>query len=203
MDTKVLLIGGGLAALALYLFKKKNEDKNNAKNSDNETADLTDKETQQALQIQAIIEPFQMLGQWTTKNLYGSTADSAKLLNILLECTDWAKLQKKFRALCNNEYTLNSALQSALPDDYFKKAIEIAAAKKVVTTKSCTAYLYEGSNTLATTKNFQANTILGALKSKTAYQTFFINGFKSSGAVITDLVEVSGYVTGNDNIKLI
>lgn len=204
MDSKILLIGGGLAALAIYLFKKKNEDKNNARGSDRATEDISDKETQQALQLQSLLEPYKtVVNGWSTTNLYGRTAESAKVLNILLECTNWSKLQTKFRALCDNEYTLSAALQSALPDDYYKKAIEIAAAKKVVTVKKCTAYLYEGSATAATQKEFAANTIIGALKSQTAYQTYFINGYKANGTIITDLIEVIGSVTGNDNIKLI
>ncbi len=201
MDGKILLIGGGLGLLALYLFRKKNEDENNAKNADKETEDLTNKETQQALLLKSLLNPEKVavIG-WTTNNLK-SRADYpkvAEILNTLLSVTKWAAVQNSFLKLCNKEYTLLNALQNALPTDIYKKAVEIAAAKKIQTVKDVTAILKDSTApTGMVTLQFQKNTLIGALQKYSGGDVYFINGYKSDGNILKDLIEMSGYVAKN------
>lgn len=198
MDGKILLIGGGLGLVALYLFRKKNEEENNAKKADKETEDLTNNETKQALILKSLLNPekITVLG-WTTNNLK-SRADYpkvAEILNTLLNVTKWAAVQKSFKILCNNEYTLLNALQNALPVDIYKKAIDIASAKKIATTTDIAAVLKD--STQATDQNifFKKNTLLGALKSYSGGYAEFINGYKSDGLIFKDLIETTGRVS--------
>lgn len=202
MDGKILLIGGGLGLLALYLFKKKNEDENNAKDSDKSTADLTDPATQKALYLKSLLKPYPDTNGFVpglTKKVWKT--DSAndgtivKILNALLEVTEWAAIQNKFRALCDGEYTLLSSLQAALPDKWYRKAIEIAAVQKVTTTKKATVILRDSKSTTGIeTKNFNANTLIGALTATSGGEYRFINGYRDNGIIRQDIEEITGSI---------
>lgn len=206
MDTKIILIGGGLAALAAYLFSKKNETKKDTKNQDKTTEDLSDLETQQALQLKSLLNPEKnIIIGWTTNNLK-SRADYpkvAEILNTILNITNWSKVQKKFLALCNNEFTLLNALQSALPVDLYNKAVKLAGAKKLVTNQDITGVtIYDKTLPVGLqTVNFKKNTLIGALDRYSGNYVYFINGYKSDGAVLKDLIEMSGYYTDKSKIK--
>ncbi len=158
-----LLIAGGFLLLAggAFLYFK---------NKDNTTADITDRETQQAMQL------YNMLGVSNTFGWRLSTfhdIPEEKVLNLLLSVTNWKKLQDKFRGLCNNEYSLTKALSDGLDADEYQLAIKLASAAKVVTTTAATFIIYDGIVPL--TKNIAANTVLGALKSETQTVYTFIN----------------------------
>lgn len=206
MDAKIILIGGGLAALAAYLFSKKNETKKDTKNQDKTTEDLSDLETQQALQLKSLLNPEKniVIG-WTTNNLK-SRADYpkvAEILNTILNITNWSKVQKKFLALCNNEFTLLNALQSALTVDLYNKAVKLAGVKKLVTNQDITGVtIYDKTLPVGMqTVSFKKNTLIGALDRYSGNYVYFINGYKSDGAVLKDLIEMSGYYTDKSKIK--
>lgn len=196
MDGKFLLIGGGLGLLALYLFRKKNEDENNAKNADKTTADLTDPATQKALELKSLLNPKKegvINLTWETPTASDGTI--VKILNALLEVTDWAAIQKQFRNLCDGEYTLLNSLQAALPSDWYKKAVEIAAAKKVVTKKNATVILRDSKATAGViTKNFNTNTLIGALTATGGGEYRFINGYRDNGIIRQDIEEITGII---------
>lgn len=206
MDAKIILIGGGLAALAAYLFSKKNETKKDTKNQDKTTEDLSDLETQQALQLKSLLNPEKnIIIGWTTNN-FKSRADYPKvseILNTILNITNWSKVQKKFLALCNNEFTLLNALQSALTVDLYNKAVKLAGAKKLVTNQDITGVtIYDKTLPVGLqTVNFKKNTLIGALDRYSGNYVYFINGYKSDGAVLKDLIEMSGYYTDKSKIK--
>ena len=206
MDAKIILIGGGLAALAAYLFSKKNETKKDTKNQDKTTEDLSDLETQQALQLKSLLNPEKniVIG-WTTNNLK-SRADYpkvAEILNTILNITNWSKVQKKFLALCNNEFTLLNALQSALTVDLYNKAVKLAGAKKLVTNQDITGVtIYDKTLPVGLqTVSFKKNTLIGALDRYSGNYVYFINGYKPDGAVLKDLIEMSGYYIDKSKIK--
>lgn len=206
MDAKIILIGGGLAALAAYLFSKKNETKKDTKNQDKTTEDLSNLETQQALQLKSLLNPEKnIIIGWTTNNLK-SRADYpkvAEILNTILNITNWSMVQKKFLALCNNEFTLLNALQSALPVDLYNKAVKLAGAKKLVTNQDITGVtIYDKTLPVGLqTVNFKKNTLIGALDKYSGNYVYFINGYKSDGAVLKDLIEMSGYYIDKSKIK--
>ena len=114
----------------------------------------------------------------------------------MLSVTDFAKVQAYFQQLCKNEKNLTACLQEACTNEVFKKALELATAKKVITTAAATLVLTD-SETMYNMKtvNVEANTIVGALTS-TYYDmnTNFINGYKEHGVVFTDIEEITGYV---------
>ena len=206
VDAKIILIGGGLAALAAYLFSKKNETKKDTKNQDKTTEDLSDLETQQALQLKSLLNPEKnIIIGWTTNNLK-SRADYpkvAEILNTILNITNWSKVQKKFLALCNNEFTLLNALQSALTVDLYNKAVKLAGAKKLVTNQDITGVtIYDKTLPVGLqTVSFKKNTLIGALDRYSGNYVYFINGYKSDGAVLKDLIEMSGYYIDKSKIK--
>lgn len=152
-----LLIAGGfllLAGGALLYFK--NKAKKDAQQQDSISEDIDDYETQQAIKLKGLLGVSKGAFGWTTNGEVGTYFNAqthVKILNEMLAVVDWSDLQKKFRALCNGEYTLVNALNSALTDNDYKKAIEYAAAKKAVTNQT-----YRAGN-----KTFPANTILGAI----------------------------------------
>lgn len=152
-----LWIAGGfllLAGGALLYFK--NKAKKDAQQQDTISEDIDDYETQQALKLKGLLGVSKDVMGWTTNGEIGTYFNAqthVKILNEMLAVVDWSDLQKKFRALCNGEYTLVNALNSALTDNDYKKAIEYAAAKKAVTNQT-----YRTGN-----KTFPANTILGAI----------------------------------------
>lgn len=203
MNAKFLLIGGALLIGGIYLFKKKNEDENNAKDSDKTTEDLSNPATQKALYLKSLLNPYKTTeGIVTVKTVWKTNSANdgtiVKILNALLDVTAWTTIQSKFRALCDGEYTLLSSLQAALPDKWYKKAIEIAAAQKVITTKNVTVTLRDSeAMTGIVTKNFNANTIIGALTSTNSNEYRFINGYRDNGIVRQDIEEITGIIYAN------
>lgn len=169
-----LLIAGGFLLLAggAFLYFK-NKDKKETKITDNTTADITDQETQQAMQLYNLLGVSNTFG-WGLSTFHNIPEE--KVLNLLLSVTNWKKLQDKFRGLCNNEYSLTKALSDGLDADEYQLAIKLASAKKVITTTATNFLVYKGLG--LETKNIAANTILGALKSENANTYTFINAIE-------------------------
>lgn len=144
----VLVAGAGL-----WLYYR-NAGKREAKKEDEITEDLDDFETAQAVELKGLIGASKTLGVWTTNGeiITASTKAHIKILNVMLAVVDWPKLQKKFRALCDGEFTLTDALNKCLTDADYQQALKFAAAKKVVTT-----------TTYQRGKTYPANTVMGVL----------------------------------------
>ena len=155
-NTGLLIVGGFLVLAGGALLYFKNKAKKDAQQQDTISEDIDDYETQQAIKLKGLLGVSKGVFGWTTNGEIGTYFNAqthVKILNEMLAVVDWSDLQKKFRALCNGEYTLVNALNSALTDNDYKKAIEYAAAKKAVTNQT-----YRAGN-----KTFPANTILGAI----------------------------------------
>ena len=155
-NTGLWIAGGFLVLAGGALLYFKNKAKKDAQQQDSISEDIDDYETQQAIKLKGLLGVSKGITGWTTNGEIGTYFNAqthVKILNEMLAVVDWSDLQKKFRALCNGEYTLVNALNSALTDNDYKKAIEYAAAKKAVTNQT-----YRTGN-----KTFPANTILGAI----------------------------------------
>lgn len=179
-----LLAAGGGA----YLYFK-NKDKQETTTSDKTTNDISDRETQQAMQL------YNMLGVEKTGGLVWRLATihdipEEKVLNIMLEVTNWPKLQEKFRGMCNNEYSLSKALSDGLTVDEYNTAIQYASAKKVVTTQDNTQVTLIDGVTPKMVK-FVANTVVGALTTEQDDTYSFINEVKPDGNLIVGAVQKS------------
>jgi len=156
-NTGLWIAGGFLVLAGGALLYFKNKAKKDAQQQDSISEDIDDYETQQAIKLKGLLGVSKGAFGWTTNGEIGTYFNAqthVKILNEMLAVVDWSDLQKKFRALCNGEYTLVNALNSALTDNDYKKAIEYAAAKKAVTNQT---YRPGGG------KAFPANTILGAI----------------------------------------
>ena len=147
----------------------KNRDKSETKKSDNTTADITDNETQQAMQLYNLLGVSDTFG-WGLKTFYDVPEE--KVLNLLLSVTNWKKLQEKFRGLCNNEYSLTKALNDALDADEYRRAIQYASALKVVTTTQTVLTTLENPVRMTTVP---AGTLVGALVEDGAQSYVFVN----------------------------
>lgn len=145
------LVASGAGVWWYFSRKAKKE----AKELDEIAEDIDDFETAQALELKGLIGASKtpVLG-WTTNGEAVTYATKAhiKILNVMLAVVDWKELQKKFRALCNNEFTLTEALNKCLSDEDYQHALRFAAAPKVVTTTT-----YRRGTT------YPANTVLGVL----------------------------------------
>lgn len=173
MDAKVALVGGGLLLVGGYLFFKSRQNQSDANKTDNATADIDNPITQQALKLYNMlgVERSSLTGNYGLAIFHNIPED--KVLNLMLEITDWNGLQDKFKKLCNNEYSVAKALSDGLDEDEYQLAIKYASAKKVVTTTTATVIVYVGY--VPTAKTVAANTILGAYKSETSTAYTFIN----------------------------
>lgn len=132
--------------------------RNPAKAINKATEDLADYENSQAILLKNLMGVTKTAGIWHTVSEIGiyPSKTHVKILNVMLSVVDWPKLQNKFLALCDNQYTLIDALTAALTDADFQKAIEFAGARKVVTI----AAIQRGTVT------YQPNTVLGVLYSE-------------------------------------
>lgn len=180
-NTGLWIAGGFLVLAGGALLYFKNKAKKDAQQQDSISEDIDDYETQQAIKLKGLLGVSKGAFGWTTNGEIGTYFNAqthVKILNEMLAVVDWSDLQKKFRALCNGEYTLVNALNSALTDNDYKKAIEYAAAKKAVTNQT-----YRTGN-----KTFPANTILGAIVGEGAN----IIGNKTY-KVINEVTSADGY----------
>lgn len=160
MELKNGLILAALGFGAIMIWK--NKEQNTARRVDQITDDLTNEETRIALDLQQIMSPYEIVGLgWTTRVNKSEYDKAADILNTLLRVTDWQKVKTDFRNLCNGVYTLNEALQSSLNTDNYNLALNIASAKKVITTQD-TAAIYITDDNKTYQRYYAANTLLGA-----------------------------------------
>ena len=160
MELKNVLILSALGFGAVMLLQ--NRQRNTARRVDEITDDLSNDDTRIALDLQQIMSPYEILGLgWTTRVNKSEYDKAADILNTLLRVTDWQSVKTDFRNLCNGIYTLNEALQSSLNTDNYNLALNIAGAKKVITTEEVTA-IYIDSNNNKYMRTYAPNTLLGA-----------------------------------------
>ena len=182
----IAALGGGA-----YLYFK-NKDKEASKTSDNATNDISDPATAQAMQLYNMLGISNTGGWWGPATLHNIPEE--KVLNLMLEITDWPKVQEKFRGMCNNEYSLSKALSDGLTADEYQRAIRYASAKKVVTTvDNAVASISAGS--VIKMPTFPKNTILGAYTKTLNGNYGFINaidddGNEIKGSVLTNLAKL-------------
>lgn len=200
MDAKILVAAAGVAIVGIWLFKKKNDEENDNRRQNRETQDLDDPNTLIAVKLKRCLEWEKgTFGQWggpVVKDKFDSPEGQAELYNICLQITDWAGVQKKFSALCNNESTILQAFQEMLKiKDVYNNALDLCKAKKVVTTTSTTATLEQEGTGEPYTMNANANVILGAYTGSYDGKYIFINGFESDGSFFSpQLVRTTGRV---------
>lgn len=176
MELKNGLILAALGFGAIMIFK--NREQNTARRVDQLTDDLTNEDTRIALDLQQIMSPYEVLGiGWTTRVNKSEYDKAADILNTLLRVTDWQKVKTDFRNLCNGVYTLNEALQSSLNTDNYNLALNIAGAKKVITTEEVTA-IYIDSNNNTHVRTYAPNTLLGAFKQQNGNFVVTYAGFE-------------------------
>ena len=179
MDAKILLVGGGLVLAAGYLYYRTRTNQSDTNKADNATADIDDPVTQQALKL------YNALGveRSAITNNYGLAVfhniPEEYVLNLMLEVTDWTALQKKFKNLCNNEYSLVKALSDGLTAEEYNLAIKYASAKKVVTTTATNVTLYDVMP--FRTVSVAADSLIGAYTGDTSASYMFVNGIDNDG----------------------
>lgn len=191
MDSKNGLIFGVLAFLGVGYFVHKNAERRNNRNADNETRDLANDSTRQALAFKALLNVNNNYGFWTVDKV-SMTERVAALFNICLSVTNWAQVQDKFLVLCNNEKRLTDCLQEACNVDVFNKALNLAASSKVETSCSTTiVYDVDGERV---DKSVDKGAYLGAVTENNNLYVSFITSYQVEGFIFKDLIEVTGTV---------
>lgn len=204
MDNKGLILGMFAIGAGLWFLnkrlKEKDEREQEEERAENEAVNEVlnnyseDINTQAAVNLKELMNVNDNFNFWTVDKVT-TTARVCRLYNIMLSITDFAKVQGYFQQLCKNEKNLTACLQEACTNEVFKKALELATAKKVITTAAATLILTDKETMYnMRTVNIEANTNVGALISRNEMNTDFINGYKEHGAVFTDIEEVTGYV---------
>lgn len=200
MDAKILVAAAGVAIFGIWLFKKKNDEENDNRRQNRETADLDDPNTLLAVKLKRCLEwekgTFGTWGGPIIKDKFNSAEGQAELYNICLQITDWPGVQKKFSALCNNESTILQAFQEMLTiKDVYNNALDLCKAKKVVTTENTTITLQQEGTGEPYTMSANANTILGAYTGNYDGKDIFINGFESDGSFFSpQLIRTTGRI---------
>lgn len=93
MEAKKGLIFGFLALLGVGYFAHKNAERRNNRNADNETRDLANDSTRQALAFKDLMNVNNNYGFWTVDKV-SLTERVAALYNICLSVTNWAQVQE-------------------------------------------------------------------------------------------------------------
>lgn len=200
MDAKILVAAAGVAIFGIWLFKKKNDEENDNRRQNRETADLDDPNTLLAVKLKRCLEWEKgIFGTWggpTIKDKFDSAEGQAELYNLCLQITDWPGVQKKFSALCNNESTILQAFQEMLTiKDVYNNALDLCKAKKVVTTENTTITLQQEGTGEPYTMSANDNTILGAYTGSYDGKYIFINGFESDGSFFSpQLIRTTGRI---------
>lgn len=217
MDTKLIIGAAAVAIGAIWLFRKKNQDKNNNKAEEHATENLNDLPTQQALKLRNLLEPKQALitrkwGSWTfdASTPIGQSdrvEKEGQLYNICLEITDWPEVQKKFGKLLNNEATLLQILET-IPDRIYKNCLDFIKANKVITTTATSAQISKydpNGKALFTdqTVQFTEGQIVGAYSGTVNGIVAFVNGFQSDGGIFEpELERFTGRIPQN-KVKIV
>lgn len=202
MELKNGLILAALGFGAIMIFK--NREQNTARRVDQLTDDLTNEDTRIALDLQQIMSPYEVLGiGWTTRVNKSEYDKAADILNTLLRVTDWQKVKTDFRNLCNGVYTLNEALQSSLNTDNYNLALNIAGAKKVITTEEVTA-IYITPENRTYSRTYAPNTLLGAYKQTIDNYIVTYAGFEGIDNLFSDdEMKINQISVSSEKVKLI
>lgn len=202
MDTKFVIGAAAVAIFGIWLFKRKNDEENDNRRQNRETADLNDSDSLLAVKFKRCLEwdkgTFGYSGP-IVKDKFDSAEGQAELYNLCLQVTDWSALQKKFSLLCDNESTILQAFQSMLKiSDVYNNALELCKAKKVVTTTDSNVSLQTDGVNEPYTSSFYANTILGAYLGSYNGMYNFIHGFASDGSFFSaNLIRTTGRISEN------
>lgn len=188
-----------LTALAvigcIVLIKRMRNQNAKNTNAENETtADLSDFETQQAVLLKKYLGVYSVAGVYYTGP--ANLNDSYGVANVCNRIVNWAKVQKKFSALCDNQFTLLRAMEGGLTDNNFRICLNLAKADKVVTTKNADCYVLNSvadKESTGQVENFSMGTVLGA-KNESGY--FFIQYPNYS-----ESVKAYSFLSGYDSNK--
>lgn len=202
MELKNVLILSALGFGAVMLLQ--NRQRNTARRVDEITDDLSDDDTRIALDLQQIMSPYEVVGfGWTTRVNKSEYDKAADILNTLLRVTNWTKVKNDFRNLCNGVYTLNEALQSSLNTDNYNLALNVASAKKVITTQD-TAAIYITDDNKTYQRYYAANTLLGAFKQSTDNSIVTYAGFDGEDNLFSDdEMKINSITVSKDRVKLV
>lgn len=191
MDSKGLLIGSVIAIAGVSYLVHKNAEKRNNRNADNETRDLTNNSTRQALAFKDLMNVNNNFNFWTVDKI-SMTERVAALYNLCLSISNWSEVQTKFLTLTNNEKRLTDCLQEACSVEVFNRALNLAAASKVETSCSTTiVYNYDGERF---DKSVSSGEYLGSVIESNNLYVSFISSYKVEGLIFKDLIEVTGSV---------
>lgn len=199
MNSKILLIGGGLTALTIYLFAKKNADRKDTKKANQVTEDLSVDTSRQALTFKELMNVNNNFNFWTVDKI---TIPSriCQLYNLCLSITNWSEVQNKFAVLCNNEKRLTDCLQQACSTDVFNFALDLAAKEKVITTaETAIAFYYKNQRS---DKTIKKGVLIGALTDSDNLSYTFVNEYRTDGLIIKDILPVTAAIY-KGNAKLV
>lgn len=217
MDSKIIFAGALVLLGGYWIYKKSSETERTTQLANQNTADLSDYSTNAALKIKQALD-WEKMGNLVWKGYIGGITKSgndtkkrANLFNACLAVTDWKETQQKFSALCGNECTLLDALQDTTDDETYNLALELIKCKKVITIIPCNVglqnHLVKNDEAVSEmySKQFDANTVIGAFVANNNGNTMFVNGFASDDYWISefqDLVKTSGF-TAESNVKIV
>lgn len=205
MEVKNGIIFGGVLLTAILIYK--NSERRAAENNDAVSDDLSDHDARIALEFYQIMAPTNITGVgWTTQVYKSDFEKAALLLNTCLKVTDFNATKEKFRQLCDGTYTLSNALASSLRTDFYNSALDLAAAKKVITTKACKVTIGEKrGNTIESNRiDVDAGTLVGALKETYSDSYLCYNGFRGIDNFFSEDEMITYLATGNSSdVKLV
>lgn len=206
MDSKFLIGAAAVTLVGVWLFRRKNEQRVETRQQNQQTENLSDAPTSQAVRLKQALQWKKSLLSWSGQQVTTNyPSRQAALYNVCLEITDWKAVQKKFSALCNNESTLLEAFQTCLDNETYNTALLICSAKKVVTTSVAPAALYlEGDGIPKPTQvEFVADTVCGAFIAQSGETVSFVNSFQSDGGwFFPELQKFTGTVSAS-KVKIV
>lgn len=199
MDSKLIIGAAAVTLVGVWLFRRKNEQRVETRQQNQQTENLTDAPTSQAVRLKQALQWEKGLLSWSGQRITDNyPSRQAALFDVCLEITNWKAVQNKFSALCNNESTLLEAFQACLDNDSFNIAQQLCAANKVVTTSVASAAIYKDGEGEPTRVDFAANTVVGAYVATYNETVSFINGFQSDGGWFwPELEKYTGTIAAN------
>lgn len=208
MDTKFIIGAAAVTIAGIWLFRRKNEQQVETRQQNQQTENLADPVTSQAVRLKQALQWEKGLLSWSGQRITNSyPSRQAALYNVCLEITNWKAVQQKFSALCNNETTLLEALQTCCDNETFNAAQQLCAAEKVVTTKACRGSIYKDGENQPTSVEFPANAVVGVYLNQTGQPgygiTSFINSFQSDGGWFFPALERFTGTISDSDIKIV
>lgn len=204
MDSKFLIGAAAVTLVGVWLFRRKNEQRVETRQQNQQTENLTDAATSQAVRLKQALQWEKGLLSWSGQKITTNyPSRQAALYDVCLEITDWKAVQRKFTALCNNESTILEAFQTCLDNETFNTAQQLCAAEKVVTTSVASAAIYKDGEGEPTRVDFAANTVVGAYVATYNNTVSFINGFQSDGGWFSPELEKYTGTISADYVKIV